>query len=129
MLIRPLLFAVLGLSLSASQAQSDLANAKPLPTATATTATTTTTAPTPSIKYCSAFEQYRTFKDEDVADWKKTNAAVMQAGGWRAYAREARQPEPTQATSANANANPNPNPNTCPPGIRTVQRTTEESQP
>jgi hypothetical protein len=119
--MRPLLFAALCLSLPASQAQPALPLSDTLLNTTSNTSSIAATAPTPGIKYCSAFEQYRIFKDEDVADWKKTNAAVMQAGGWRAYAREARQPEPTQATSGNTNSS------ACPPGIRTTERTTERT--
>lgn len=37
----------------------------------------------------SAFEGYRRFADEPVADWRATNDRVGRIGGWQAYAREA----------------------------------------
>ena len=37
----------------------------------------------------SAFEGYRRFSDEPVADWRATNDRVGRIGGWQAYAREA----------------------------------------
>ena len=37
----------------------------------------------------SPFDNYRPFTEATVAPWKDTNREVLQAGGWRAYAREA----------------------------------------
>lgn len=37
----------------------------------------------------SAFEGYRRFADEPVADWRTLNDTVGRIGGWQAYAREA----------------------------------------
>jgi hypothetical protein len=37
----------------------------------------------------SAFEGYRRFADEPVADWRTANDRVGRIGGWQAYAREA----------------------------------------
>ena len=37
----------------------------------------------------SAFDGYRPFTEAPVAPWKDTNRQVLEAGGWRAYARGA----------------------------------------
>jgi len=38
--------------------------------------------------YRSAFEGYRSFKDQPVQSWREANELVGQIGGWQAYARE-----------------------------------------
>jgi hypothetical protein len=53
----------------------------------------------------SAFEGYRRFADEPVADWRTANDRVGRIGGWQAYAREAA--AAAQAASA-AGARPAP---------------------
>lgn len=46
----------------------------------------------PPLKYTSAFAGYRPFADEAVTPWRQANDTAAGIGGWRAYAREARQP-------------------------------------
>lgn len=41
----------------------------------------------------SVFEGYRPFSDEKVLSWKDANDTVGQIGGWRAYAKEANEPD------------------------------------
>ena len=43
--------------------------------------------------YRSAFEAYKPYTDEATGDWKALNATTAKIGGWRAYAKEARQPQ------------------------------------
>ena len=47
----------------------------------------------PALIYRSAFQGYRPNTAADVGSWLDANKAVHQAGGWRAYAREAAQPD------------------------------------
>lgn len=47
-----------------------------------------------AVAYDSPFTGYRTFVDQDVTSWKETNDTAGRIGGWRIYAKEARQPEP-----------------------------------
>jgi hypothetical protein len=54
-------------------------------------------APQQAAPYRSALEGYRPFSEEKVAPWAASNEAVRNAGGWRAYAREA-QEGPAQVT-------------------------------
>jgi hypothetical protein len=44
----------------------------------------------PPLVYSSAFRGYRPNAETGVGSWTGANQAVQQAGGWRAYAREAR---------------------------------------
>jgi hypothetical protein len=46
----------------------------------------------------SAFATYRNFPDAPPIPWKQANDTVGQIGGWRAYAREAAQPEAPEPT-------------------------------
>ena len=48
----------------------------------------------PALVYRSSLSRYRSFTEPDVAPWRETNEVVRQRGGWRAYAREAREPAP-----------------------------------
>lgn len=47
----------------------------------------TVPAPLPAA-LAAPFDQYQTFRDEPVRDWRETNARVREAGGWRAYLKE-----------------------------------------
>jgi hypothetical protein len=49
------------------------------------------------VTYKSPIEAYKAFIDEKVTSWKAANDKVGQIGGWRAYAREAQQPDNTSA--------------------------------
>ena len=50
---------------------------------------------TPALVYRSSLSRYQAFTEPDVAPWRETNDLVRQRGGWRAYAREAREPAST----------------------------------
>lgn len=45
------------------------------------------------LPYTSALEGYQTFSEEKLRPWKESNATVEKIGGWRAYAKEAAEPE------------------------------------
>jgi len=65
-----------------------------------TTATSAQTEPnaasTAPTGYRSAFENYQTYTDEKVINWKAANDNTGRIGGWQAYAKEAAQPAQTQ---------------------------------
>ena len=69
------------------------------------------------LAYSSAFEGYKPFEAGDVQDWRKSNDAVRDIGGWRAYAREMR--GPANAASAPASS----------PGQRSVAPTDSADSP
>ena len=58
----------------------------------------------PALAYRSSLSRYQAFTEPDVAPWRETNELVRQRGGWRAYAREAREPASTTAPSPAAPA-------------------------
>lgn len=51
----------------------------------------------PRVIYKSSFTSYRVLSDGKLMSWKETNDNVGRIGGWRAYAKEAQQPEPPGA--------------------------------
>lgn len=57
----------------------------------------------PAAAYASALANYQPYSEQGVVSWKQANEAVNRIGGWRVYAREARQPEAAQ-TPANPTA-------------------------
>ena len=53
-------------------------------------------APHPPASYSSPLRAYQRFAEQPVAPWRETNELVGQRGGWRAYAREASDPNAAQ---------------------------------
>lgn len=51
------------------------------------------------VTYASPLADYQPFADEKVTSWKAANDKVGQIGGWRAYAKEAQQPNNTPANA------------------------------
>ncbi len=51
----------------------------------------------PAVSYQSPFAQYRRLGDEKLLSWREANDTVASVGGWRVYAREAQQAEPSPA--------------------------------
>lgn len=47
------------------------------------------------LSWRSALADYQPFRDEKVQPWRASNDTVGAVGGWRAYAKEARQPAST----------------------------------
>ncbi len=58
----------------------------------------------PSVRYESSFAQFRRIGDDTPLAWREANDAVARIGGWRVYAREAQQPDPTSADRPSAPA-------------------------
>ena len=57
--------------------------------------------------YRSALEGYQRYTEEKMVNWKDANDATARIGGWRAYAREASQPQaPEDADKLNSGAMP-----------------------
>lgn len=57
-------------------------------------------APPLKLTYRSAWAQYQRFTEQSVIPWRQTNDTVERAGGWQAYAKEARQPETPDKSDA-----------------------------
>jgi len=56
----------------------------------------------PSALYASPLRTYQAFSEPQVGSWSETNELVRQRGGWRAYAREAREPDATRPSAPSA---------------------------
>ena len=68
-------------------------------------------APAPAVRpqalsYESVFKDYQAFSDEKITPWKEANDTVGQIGGWRTYARQAREPASAAATPAEGAVDP-----------------------
>ena len=70
----------------------------------------------PPVSYRSSFSLYQAFTEPEVAPWRGTNDLVRQRGGWRAYAREAREPDGAQPPTPVPPALPASAPATTTPG-------------
>lgn len=51
----------------------------------------------PPVIYLSTLQNYRPFTDQEVGSWKELNDTTARVGGWRVYAKQAREPDPTDA--------------------------------
>lgn len=89
-LLPALALAGLQFSVAQAQAQAD-APASPATTSTDRRDPADPKAPVPAASYLSPLRAYRGFAEPPVAPWRETNELVRQRGGWRAYAREARE--------------------------------------
>lgn len=54
----------------------------------------------PAVTHSSPLAAYRRLGDDRPVPWKEANGTVNRIGGWRAYAREAQQPEPAASAPA-----------------------------
>ena len=48
-----------------------------------------------ALSYVSVFTRYKSYRDEKTGSWREANETVDRIGGWRAYAKEAQQPDTT----------------------------------
>ncbi len=53
----------------------------------------------PALVYQSSLASYRRLGEDKRVDWKEANETVNRIGGWRAYAREAQQPDHAASAS------------------------------
>ena len=109
-------------SLNVAQAQTQPQIPSPAASSSARQDPADPKATVPPISYRSSFGLYQAFIEPEVAPWRGTNDLVRQRGGWRAYAREAREPDgaqsPTPASPASgpAAAKPGASPMPAMPG-------------
>jgi hypothetical protein len=67
----------------------------------------------PAITHVSPLASYRRLGDDKRVAWTEANETVNRIGGWRAYAREAQQPDPA-APASTPSAAPNAAPSSAP---------------
>lgn len=63
--------------------------------APASPAPVTQTSPAPAFR--SAMDGYKPYTEESTVNWKEANDTTARIGGWRAYAKEARQMQTPEA--------------------------------
>jgi hypothetical protein len=61
------------------------------PAPTSPVSTTSSASDASILPYRSAFKGYKPYTDDKLLNWKEVNDTTGQIGGWRAYAKEARQ--------------------------------------
>lgn len=104
------LWAIAGLQLvlvsapTAAQAQAQATAPASSPPASARSDPADPRAPVPAALYTSPLRAYQGFVEPQVAPWLETNERVRQRGGWRAYAREAREPDAPEPAARGASA-------------------------
>lgn len=60
----------------------------------------------PAVAYESAFSRDRRTVDDKAIPWREANDTAARIGGWRAYARDAQQPDPAASAPAATPAQP-----------------------
>lgn len=88
-----------GLLLAASLAASPLVHAQADPKA-GKPDPSNAMAVVPAATYSSPLARYRSAGEIKLGSWQEVNETVTRIGGWRAYAREASQPEPAAQLDA-----------------------------
>lgn len=51
----------------------------------------------PQVIYLSTLQNYRPLTEQEVGVWKELNDTTARVGGWRVYAKQAREPDPNDA--------------------------------
>ena len=98
------LWAIAGLQLVLGSVQAHaqaIASASPPPSGTRSDPADPK-AQVPATLYASPLRTYQGFAEPPVAPWRETNELVRQRGGWRAYAREAREPDAAKPAAPGA---------------------------
>ena len=54
----------------------------------------------PPLIYLSTLQNYRPFIDQEVGAWRELNDTTARVGGWRVYAKQAREPDSTDIKPA-----------------------------
>jgi hypothetical protein len=54
----------------------------------------------PAVRYESSLSRYRGAAEAKAIPWRESNDTAARIGGWRAYAREAQQPDPASSAAA-----------------------------
>jgi hypothetical protein len=70
----------------------------------------------PAVAYTSAFSRYPRAAESKAIPWRDANDTTARIGGWRAYAREAQQPDPAASAPAAPAIRPDARAMPMPPG-------------
>lgn len=97
------IFAVLGLAASLADAQT---STRAISSPALIPASAPTVQPATRPVFGSVFGDYQPHTEEKIADWKQANDTTARIGGWRAYAKEAAQPDPAKLPAPALSAKP-----------------------
>jgi len=86
------------LLLSGLLLSSSLTDAQPI-SANGTTDLHIAVPSTTNLQYFSVFTHYHSFREQPLLSWQESNDNVAKIGGWRFYARDAKQPETGASTN------------------------------
>ena len=103
-----LLIGVLALGASAQTPHNHAAMTEMKPAAAPTTAVAPATPSSSPLRYQSVFARYQSYRDEKTGSWREANETVDRIGGWRAYAKEAQQPDAGVPSTPVAPTQPQP---------------------
>lgn len=106
-----LLIGAVALGASAQTPHNHAAMTEMKPAAAATTAVAPVapaTASSSALPYESVFVRYQSYRDEKTGSWRDSNETVDRIGGWRAYAKEAQQPDAAVPSTPIAPTPPQP---------------------
>jgi hypothetical protein len=67
-----------------------------------------------SLGFKSTFDQYKSYGEEKPGGWRAANDEVGRIGGWRAYLKEANEPDSRPRHDPAPSPNPSPSPSTDP---------------
>jgi hypothetical protein len=87
------------------------------------------------LGFKSTFDQYKPYTDEKAAAWKAANDEVGRIGGWRAYLKEANEPDPADPREAQsmkdkpAGDKPSPAPGSAPSPIQAPSQAPASGRP
>jgi len=92
--------SLLCLALAAALSAAGLSHAQSAPVRAERADPLDAKAPVPAATYTSPLTGYRRLGEDRRVDWKEANETVNRIGGWRAYAREAQQPDAAASAPA-----------------------------
>ena len=98
----------LGASAQTPHNHAAITTAKPPEAATAATPVAPVNTSTSPLRYESVFARYQSYRDEKTGSWREANETVDRIGGWRAYAKEAQQPDSVAPTTPITPTRPEP---------------------
>ena len=97
---------VFGVSAQTPHNHAAMTEAKPAAATAAPTPVVAVTTSSSALRYESVFARYQSYRDEKIGSWREANETVDRIGGWRAYAKEAQQPEKLVPSVPAAKPNP-----------------------
>jgi hypothetical protein len=87
------------------------------------TATSTPQVTTTALQFNSVFDNYKSFRNENIGSWRGANDTVTQIGGWREYLKEAQRLDVTESDKSAPSVAPAASTPLVPPAPRALPAT------